>query len=118
MSNLFWESFDDFVLVEKKTIDDGAGGYITEWTDGVKIKALLTLGNAQEIRQAEAQNLKTVFTATFPINTPVKYDDYLENVDTKEIYRITGNPKDNKTPPTATFRTCFATAIRTELPNE
>lgn len=112
----FFDAFDDFYIKNRAVLPDGSGGTRVEWTNGAVVKMSLDLGDASEIRQAEAQGLKSVFTANFPIDTPVKYDDYLENVKTGAIYRITGNPQDNKTPETARFQSCFATAVRTELP--
>lgn len=112
----FFDAFDDYYIKNRSVLPDGEGGVITQWTNGAVVKASLDLGGSTEVRQAEAQNLKTVFTATFPMNTPVKYDDYIENVKTGAVYRITGNPHDNETPPSASFQSCYATAIRTELP--
>ena len=112
----FYDAFDDYCLMEKTTVDDGSGDYFDKWREGVTIKASLTNGQSSEIRQAEAQGLKTVFTVTFPIPTPVKYDNYIKNKQTGAIYRITSRPGDNKTPADATYPTCYATAERTELP--
>lgn len=112
----FFDAFDDFYIKNRSVSPDGEGGTITEWSDGAVIKASLDLGGSTEVRQAEAQNLKTVFTATFPIDTPVKYNDYIENVKTGKVYRITSEPKENETPPTAKYQSCFATAVRAELP--
>ena len=111
----FFDAFDDYTLIEKKIVEDN-GDFYPVWTDGVTIKALLTLGGSSEVRQAEAQGLQTVYTATFPENTPVKYDDYIKDKKTGAIYRITSRPEENKTPETASYQSCYATAIRTELP--
>ncbi len=112
----FYDAFDDYVIINKAIIDDGEGGYITTWADGATIKAALDLGSANEQRQAEAQSLKKVFTATFPRRTPIRYGDYMRNARTGEIYRITSDVEDNVTPPMARNQSCFATAERTELP--
>ena len=112
----FYDAFDDYWLKVKTMKPDGEGGFFTTWENSIVVKMSLDLGNSSEIRQAEAQKLETVFTATFPENTPVQYNDYLENVETGAIYRITGNPTDNKTPPEARFQSWYATAVRTELP--
>ena len=112
----FYDGFEDYYILNKSVVPDGEGSTITEWNRGAVIKASLDLGGSSEIRQAQAQNLKTVFTATFPIDTPVQYDTYLESKESGDVYRVTSNPQDNKTPPDATFQSCFATAVRTELP--
>lgn len=112
----FFDAFDDFYIQNRSVSPDKEGGTITEWSDGAIIKASLDLGGSTEVRQAEAQNLKTVFTATFLINTPVQYNDYIKNVKTGKIYRITSEPRENETPPTAKYQSCFATAVKAELP--
>lgn len=112
----YFDAFKEYYVKNKIKHNDGVGGTITEWLNGAVIKMSLDLGDSTEVRQAQAQGLKTVFTATFPIDTIVEYNDYVEDVETGEIYRITGEPKDNKTPPEARFQACYATAIRTELP--
>lgn len=112
----FFDAFDDFYIKERKMIPDSQGGFDFAWGNGPVVKMSLDLGNQSEIRQAESQGLKVVYSATFPIDTPVRYDNYLENVNTGAIYRITGNPMENKTPPDARFQSCFATAEKTELP--
>lgn len=111
----FYDAFDEYVIMNRAVEDDGEGGTITHWKEGAKVKMALDLGRSSEVRAAMAQGLKTVFTATFPKATPVKYGDYLRAGD-GEVYRITSEPSDNGTPPGATFQTLYATAIREELP--
>lgn len=112
----FNEAFDDYWVKEKIRKPDGEGGSFTVWENSMTVKMSLDLGTSSEIRQAQAQKLETVFTAVFPENTPVQYNDYLEDVETGDVFRVTSDPKDNKTPKEARFQSCYATAIRTELP--
>ena len=112
----FYDAFNDYWLKSKKRVPDGEGGFFTVWENSGKVKMSLDLGSSSEIRQAQAQKLDTVWTAVFPENTPVQYNDYLEDVETGDVYRVTSDPKDNKTPKEATFHSWYATAVRTELP--
>ena len=84
--SFFYDAFNEYYLKNKTTLPDGMGGYYTTWENGAIIKMSLDLGGSSEIRQAQAQNLKTVFTASFPIDTPVTYDNYLEDVETGEKF--------------------------------
>jgi hypothetical protein len=112
----FYDAFEDFIIKNRVVQNDGYGGTVATYEDGAVIKASLDLGTSAEIRQAEAQALKTVYTATFPIDTPVRYNDIIEHAVTGAIYRITGDPLSNATPKDAKYPSCFATAVRTELP--
>lgn len=112
----FYDAFDDYIVINRLVLDDNEGGVFIDWQDGARIKMALDLGGSSEIRQAAAQNLKTVYTATLPQNTPVRYDTYLRAVKDGRIFRITSNPMENKTPAMATFPCVIATAERTELP--
>lgn len=112
----FDDAFDEYILKNRSVVDDGEGGFVTNWVDGATIQAALDLGSSREVREAKARDLKTVYTATFPKNTPVRYGDYIESVETGEIFRITSEPSDNQTPEMAKFQSCFATAERVEFP--
>ena len=87
--SFFYDAFKDFTIKNRSVVSDGEGGYITTWTDGAVVKMSLTLGSAQEAREALSQRLNATFTAALPIDTPVKRDDYLQSVDTGDIYRRT-----------------------------
>ena len=114
--SFFYDAFKDFTINNRSVVSDGEGGYITTWTDGAVVKRSLTLGSAQEAREALSQRLNATFTVALPIDTPVKRDDYLQSVDTGDIYRIATNPQDNRTPPEAVYQCLYCTAERTELP--
>ena len=112
----FYDAFDEYVIMNRSVEDDGEGGTITQWKEGATVKIAFDLGGSSEVRTAQAQGLKVVFTATFPKDTPVKYGDYVKAVDGGEVYRIPSAPSGNGTPPGATFPSLYATAIREELP--
>lgn len=114
----FNDAFDDYWIKNRTVENDNEGGYVVNWSNGARVKMSLDIGSASETRRAQSEGLKTVFTAVFPKNTPVRYDNYLEHVETGEVFRITSNPLDNQTPEHARFPSCYATAIRTELPKE
>lgn len=114
--SFFYDAFKDFIIKNRSVVSDGEGGYITTWADGAVVKMSLTLGSAQEAREALSQRLNATFTVALPIDTPVKRDDYLQSADTGYIYRIATNPQDNSTPPEAVYQCLYCTAERTELP--
>lgn len=57
---------DDFarpcVLLEKSRTPDGAGGYVTIWTDGVEFANYQMLDTSMEARRAEKEGVTSVYS--------------------------------------------------------
>ena len=85
---------DDFsrtcVLMEKKRVSDGEGGYYVEWADGVEFKNYQALDASMEARRAEKEGVTSV-------------------------YRVTSNPEDKQAPKSSTLPLKFFTAERKAL---
>ena len=51
------------VLMEKKRVPDGAGGYITEWTEGAEFENYQYLDTSMEARRAQQDGVKSLYSA-------------------------------------------------------
>lgn len=68
---------DDFaracVLMEKKRVSDGAGGYIVEWTEGAEFTNYQDLNSSMEARRAEKEGVTSLYSALvtrlYPLST-------------------------------------------------
>lgn len=114
---------DDFshtcVLIEKKRVGDGAGGYITEWVDGADFLNYQSLDTSMEARRAEKEGVTSVYSALVNQDVPIEYGDYFRDAETGLTYRVTSNPEEKAAPKSAgpAIRALkFFTAERKELP--
>lgn len=89
------------VLMEKTRTPDGAGGYYVEWTEGAEFLNYQAFDASMEARRAEKEGVTSVYSALVDKSVPIEYGDYFKDVDTGETYRVTSDPADKKTPPSA-----------------
>ena len=70
---------DDFahscVLMEKKRVPDGAGGYIVEWTEGAEFTNYQALDTSMEARRAEKEGVTSLYSALVDKAVPIEYND-------------------------------------------
>lgn len=111
---------DDFarecVLMEKTRVSDGAGGYITTWTDGAVFLNYQALDTSMEARRAEKEGVASVYSALVEKAVPIEYGDYFKDRETGETYRVTSEPADKQAPRSSTLPLKFFTAERRALP--
>lgn len=110
---------DDFsrtcVLIEKKRVPDGAGGYKVEWTEGAEFINHQALDTSMEARIAESQGVTSVYSALVDKSLPIEYGDYFKDKSTGTIYRVTSRPEEKEAPKSASFLLKYFTAERAEL---
>lgn len=111
---------DDFartcVLMEKTRTPDGAGGYITTWTEGAEFLNYQALDTSMEARRAEKEGVTSLYSALVNRDVPIEYNDFFRDRDTGETYRVTSEPKDKQAPKSASFALKYFTAERKALP--
>ena len=66
---------DDFarpcVLLEKSRTPDGAGGYVTIWTDGAEFANYQMLDTSMEARRAEKEGVTSVYSVLVQKAVPI-----------------------------------------------
>ena len=71
---------DDFarpcVLMEKKRVPDGAGGYIVEWTEGAEFTNYQALDTSMEARRAEKEGVTSLYSALVDKAVPMSTTMY------------------------------------------
>ena len=112
------------VLLDKKIKSDGAGGFTTEWTEGVEFNAAFTLDSSMQARIGEKLGVTGIYTVITPKALALDYHDVFERLATKldddtelpeKIFRVTS--KSDKTTPVSAalnMRQCIAEEF--ELP--
>ena len=108
--SLLSQAMEDVVLLEKKRVPDGEGGFVTEWAEGVQFKAAITFDSSMEARTAEKQGVTSLYTVTVPTNAKLEYHDAIKRERDGKIFRITSDGDDKVTPGSASFQFAQVTA--------
>lgn len=103
------------VLMEKKRVSDGAGGYITEWTEGEPFENFQYLDTSMEARRAQQEGVKSLYSALVQRGFPLEYGDVFKDKNTGLTYRVTSNPDEKKAPQSSSFDLKYCTVERWAL---
>ncbi len=111
---------DDFtstcVMLDKKRVSDGEGGFITTWTEGAKFSAAVSLDTSIEARTAEKQGLTSVYTVLTGKNAILQYHDVFKRLYDGKVFRVTSDGDDKQTPKSAGLQKSYVTAEEYALP--
>ena len=108
--SLLTQAMEDVVMLEKKRVPDGEGGFTTEWADGVQFKAAISFDSSMEARTAEKAGVTSLYTVTVPTNAKLGYHDCIKRLRDGKVFRITSDGDDKITPPSASFQFLQVTA--------
>lgn len=100
------------VLMEKKRVDDGEGGYTTEWSEGVEFMNYQYLDTSMEARRAEKEGVKSLYSALVKRDFPLEYGDVFKDKNTGATYRVTSHPDEKQAPKSSTFDLKYFTVER------
>ena len=104
------------VMLEKKRIPDGEGGFITSWAEGAEFDAAVVFDSSLEARTAEQQGVSSLYTVTTAKNAKLEYHDVFKRISDGKIFRVTSDGDDKQTPERATFQFAQVTAEEWSLP--
>jgi head-tail adaptor len=62
--SLLSEAMENCIMLDKRTVADGYGGYITTWVEGASFQAAVTFDTSMEARIAEKQGVTSLYTIT------------------------------------------------------
>lgn len=110
--------FERFKIVEKRTQSDNMGGFETTYVEGAEFMAGINTDNSTEMRIAEQQGLKTIYTLNVSKNTPLSYQDIVKRVKDNSYFRVTSNPLDMETPARSNMNFRQMTLEKIDLPIE
>lgn len=101
--SLLFDSFEPCVLLDKKTVSDGRGGFIQTWTDGVEFGAAFDFDTTTEARIGGAQGATDRYKVYTDEAMNLQYHDVFRRLSNGKTYRATQDSEDKKTPPSASF---------------
>ena len=108
--SLINEAMTEVVMLEKVHREDGEGGFITEWKDGVEFQAAITFDSSMQARTAQKQGVTSLYTITTGKNAKLEFHDVIRRTSDGKIFRITSDGDDKHTPARASFQFLQVTA--------
>lgn len=106
------------VMVEKKRVPDGEGGFTTDWVDGTAFCVAITFDSSVEARRAEKEGVTSRYTVTADRELNLKYHDVFRRLSDGRIFRVTSDGDDMRTPACASFSFAQVTAEEWTLPDK
>lgn len=99
--SLLLDAMEDCTILNKATVDDGYGGYDTQWTEGATFKAAIVFDTSMQARVAAVQGVTNLYTVTTPRALTLEYHDVFRRISDGKIFRVTSDGDDKKTPASA-----------------
>ena len=99
--SLLSESMEGFRYKDRTTQEDGYGGVDTVWVDGAQFQAAAVLDSSMEARRAAKEGVTSLYTITTPRAVTLMHGDIIRRGSDGQLFRITSNGTDKKTPASA-----------------
>lgn len=116
--SLLSEAMETCTMFDKRTVDDGYGGYKAEYLPGIEFQAAIVLDSSVEAQKALSDESVGIYTITTRKNINLQYHDVFRRVEDGKIFRVTSDGDDKKTPNSAGLNMRQVAAQEWELPNE
>lgn len=114
MPGIMGERAETCVLLEKTRVSDGEGGWVTRWTDGMEFTASIAHDSSIEARVAESEGMSSTYTVWTEKGTTLDFHDVFRASD-GQVYRVTSQGGDERTPDSASFQVQHVSAERWQL---
>lgn len=92
------------VLIEKKRVPDGEGGFTTYWVDGAAFMASIVLDSSTQAVIAEKQGMTKIYRVTTDKNAILGYHDVFRRTTDGKTFRVTSDGNDVQTPKSSAIR--------------
>lgn len=104
------------VILDKKRVPDGEGGFKTTWAEGAKFMAAIVLNTSIEARIGEKQGLTSLYNVTTNKNAVLNYHDVFRRLYDSKTFRVTSDGDEKQTPASSTINMAVVTAEEWSLP--
>lgn len=101
--SLLDSQMETFCYVNVLKVPDGEGGIETTWADGAEFQANARPDSSTQAKIAEKMGVTSLYTITTKKNVCLEYHEVIKRLSDGEIFRITSDGKDSKTPDSATL---------------
>lgn len=116
--SLLSDAMENCIMLDKRTVADGYGGYVAEYVEGASFKAAIVLDNSMQARTAEKAGVTALYTVTTSKALNLQYHDVFKRDRDNKIFRVTSDGDDKRTPISATLDMRQVSAEEWSLPND
>lgn len=95
---------EECTLLEKSRVPDGEGGWSTVWTDGPTFMAAISYDNTIQARVAESEGMRATYTVSTEKSMPLDFHDVFRRERDGQVFRVTSQGDDKRTPGRASFQ--------------
>ena len=95
---LYKNMMEPCILMEKTRVPDGAGGFVTTWSDGAPFDAAIVMDTTVQARIAEGEGFTAVYTITTDRGVGLEFHDIFKRAADGQIFRVTSNSGDRRSP--------------------
>lgn len=113
---LMEEQMVQCIMIDKRTVSDGRGGYDTAYVDGATFQAVIGLDTSIQARVAEQQGVTSLYKVITPKSVNLQYHDIFKRSTDNKIFRVTSDGDDKVTPNAASMQLRKVTAEQYTLP--
>ena len=114
--SLLDEAMETCVILNKTTVADSYGGYVTTYSDGAEFQAAIVFNSSIQALQAQKQGVTSVYRVTVRRAMMLDFHDVFRRVRDGKIFRVTGDGDDLYTPQSATLDMRQVSAEEYSLP--
>lgn len=101
--SLLSDAMEKCVILNKQTVADGYGGYITQYVEGAEFDAAIVFDTSMQARTAEKAGVTSLYTVTTSRALTLEYHDVFKRLTDGKILRVTSDGDDKYTPQSATL---------------
>lgn len=105
------------IILDKRIVSDGLGGYTTNYVEGAEFDAAITLDSSIQAKIAEQQGVTGLYTITTSKALNLQYHDIFKRKSDNKIFRVTSDGDDKHTPETSTLDMRQVSAEEYTLPS-
>ena len=89
--------------MDKHTVADGYGGYITTYVAGASFQAAIVFDTSMQARVADKQGVTSLYTVTTSKALTLEYHDVFKRLKDNKVFRVTSDGDDKYTPASSTL---------------
>ena len=101
--SLLSESMENFIMLDKTTVEDGRGGFDPAYVEGAQFDGALALKTSDLVLTADKTQGKNLYDILTPRNVVLSPNDVFKRVSDGKTFRVTSDGKDMKTPNSASL---------------